>query len=73
MAFDRDDGQLVRVTVPFWLLRLAPEGKLSSSSDALRGVKGAEHLTVQQLEALGPGLLVDHRDEDGSRVLIWTE
>lgn len=73
MAFDANDGQLVRLTIPFWVLRLAPEGKLSSGSDALRGVKGADRLTVEQLESLGPGLLIDDREPDGSRVLLWTE
>lgn len=73
MAFDADDGQLVTLTIPFWLLRLAPDGKLSASNDALRGVEGADRLTVKQLESLGPGLLIDQRERDGSRVLMWTE
>jgi len=73
MAFEADDRQLVRVTVPFWLLRLAPEGRISASSDALRDVKGVDRLTVKQIEALGPGLLIDRQEKDGSRVLVWTE
>jgi hypothetical protein len=40
---------------------------------ALDGVRGAEKLTVKDLEALGPGLLIDQQKPDGDRVLVWTE
>jgi hypothetical protein len=73
MAYDADDRELVRVTIPFWVLRLAPDGKLSASNDALRGLKGADHLTVAQLESLGPGLVIDEREKNGSRVIMWME
>jgi hypothetical protein len=72
-AYDHRAGKLMRFSMPFWLLRLAPDGKVSIGDGALDGVHGAEKLTVKDLEALGPGLLVDERKPDGDRVLVWTE
>ena len=72
-AYDRRAGKLVRFSMPFWLIRLAPDGKVSIGDGALSDVRGAENLTVKDLEALGPGLLVDERKPDGDRVLVWTE
>lgn len=72
-AYDTRAGKLVRFTVPFWLLRWGHDGKISLGNGALDGVRGAEKLTVKELEALGPGLLIDDRKPDGDRVLVWTE
>lgn len=72
-AYDRQAGKLVRFAVPFWLVRLGKDGTLSIGDGALDGVRGAEKLTVNDLEALGPGLLIDDRKPDGDRVLVWTE
>jgi hypothetical protein len=72
-VYDRRAGKLVRFSMPFWLIRMAPDGKVSIGDGALDGVRGAEKLTVKDLEALGPGLVVDDRKPDGDRVLVWTE
>jgi hypothetical protein len=72
-AYDPRAGKLVRFTVPFWLIRLGNDGKITLGDGALDGVRGAEKLTVKDLEALGPGLLIDERKPDGDRVLVWTE
>lgn len=72
-VYDPRAGKLVRFTVPFWLVRLGHNGEISIGDGALDGVRGAEKLTVKDLEALGPGLLIDERKPDGDRVLVWTE
>ena len=72
-VYDPRAGKLVRFTVPFWLVRLGHDGEISIGDGALDGVRGAEKLTVKDLEALGPGLLIDERKPDGDRVLVWTE
>ena len=73
-AYDLRAGKLVRFTVPFWLMRLGNDGRLSLGDGSLDGVKKyADKLTVKDLEALGPGLIVDERKPNGDRVLIWTE
>ena len=71
MAFDSDDGQMVRLSIPFWLLRLQTGGTI----DVGRGDMNLEDLklTVEDLERFGPTLIVDHRDPRGSRVLVWSQ
>jgi hypothetical protein len=72
--YEKNAGKLVRFSMPFWLVRLAPEGQIhirDRDDEVIRAVKG--RLSPRELEALGPGLLVDTVDDDGARVLVWTE
>jgi hypothetical protein len=72
LAFDPDDGSLVRVTVPFWLLRLKMEGArvdFGGSGMDLEDLK----LTVEDLERFGPSLVLDQKNRGGDRVLVWTQ
>lgn len=72
LAFDPDDGDLVRVSIPFWLLRLKTGNaviNLDSGDMNLEDLK----LTVEHLERLGPSLVLDQRNRGGDRVLVWTE
>lgn len=71
MAFDADDGQIVRLSIPFWLLRLQKGGTI----DVGRGEMNLEDLklTVEDLERFGPTLIVDHRETRGTRVLVWSQ
>ena len=72
MAFDPDDERVVRVNIPFWLLRLKVHGSRISIG---RGDLDLEDLklTVEDLERFGPTLILDHREADGQRVLVWSE
>jgi hypothetical protein len=72
VAFDPADNRLKRLTLPFWLLRLSGSGQIRIGDDVLEQVRGAP-LTVKDVEDAGPGLLLDHADRDGRRVLVWTE
>ena len=72
MAFDPDEGHIVRVTVPFWLLRMQMRGAaidLNGNRFDLEDMK----LTVEDLERFGPTLIVDHRSSAGERVLVWSQ
>jgi hypothetical protein len=72
MAWDPDDRKLVRVKVPFWVLRLThPGAQLKFGTDEI----DLEHLkvTIEDLERHGPGLILDHREPNGSHVLLWAE
>ena len=74
VAYDPGARKLVDVSIPFWLLRLSPNGRISFDADS--GIDfDAErlHLNVSALEALGPGLVLDHTDAAGKKVLVWTE
>lgn len=72
MAYDANDGQIVRLSIPFWLLRLQ-KGEatidLGGNEMDLEDLK----LTVEDLERFGPTLIVDHRDVRGARVLVWSQ
>ncbi|MBA2304834.1 MAG: hypothetical protein H0W08_19690 [Acidobacteria bacterium] len=72
MAFDPDDGGLVRVKVPFWLLRMKMNNAkidLGGSRMDLEDLK----LTVEELDRLGPTLVLDQRNAGGDRVLVWSQ
>ncbi|HSL21965.1 MAG TPA: hypothetical protein VK886_10550 [Vicinamibacterales bacterium] len=72
LAWDANDEKVVEVAIPFWLLRLK-RGPIDVFSDTA-GLRRADiRITVDDLEALGPSLLVDHRDRNGDRVLVWTQ
>jgi hypothetical protein len=74
LAYNPTEGRLADVNVPFWLLRLAPDGQLRLDADT--GIDfDAErlNLNVSALEALGPGVVLDHAQADGTRLLVWTE
>ena len=72
-AFDPRARKLVRFSIPFWLVRLSPGGQVTIGDDVLKDVKGQTRLTVRDIEAFGPGLLIDETRPDGHRVLVWTE
>jgi hypothetical protein len=74
LAYDTRAGKLVRITIPFWLLRLAPSRHFSVLDD--NGIdfdSDRVHLTIADLERHGPGLILDQTDRRGSKVLVWTE
>jgi hypothetical protein len=72
LAFDPDDEGLVKVTVPFWLLRLKMRHTrvdLGGSRVDLEDLK----LTVEDLERFGPTLILDQTNHGGDRVLVWSQ
>lgn len=76
LAYDDRAGKLVRVSIPFWLLRILPARNLSFLNDEGIDVdidSDRVRLTVDDLDRRGPGLLLDHKDRRGSQVLVWTE
>ncbi len=73
MVWDPKEGRIVRVSLPFWLLRLSNRGSIHFSSE--RTHLSFEHLdlTVDDLAKYGPALIVDQKMPSGERVLIWTQ
>jgi hypothetical protein len=72
LAFDPDDGSLVRVTIPFWLLRLKMRGATIDFGDSSMELEDLK-LTVEDLERFGPTLVLDQLSEGGDRVLVWSQ
>jgi hypothetical protein len=76
LAYDDRAGKIVRVSIPFWLLRMLPSHNLSFLNDEGIDVdidSDRVRLTIDDLDRRGPGLLLDHKDRRGSQVLVWTE
>jgi hypothetical protein len=75
LAYDNRARKLVRISIPFWLLRLAPSGKKVSflNDNGIDFDTDRVHLTLEDLERRGPGLVLDQADRRGSQVLVWTE
>jgi hypothetical protein len=60
------------VDLPFWLLRFKMRGNridLGNSNVDFAKLR----LTVEDLERFGPTLILDQKDTDGSRVLVWSQ
>ena len=72
IAFDDDEGKLVRVDVPFWLLRLK-SGPIAFSSYASGFDDRRIKLSVEDIERRGPGIVLDLDHPREGRVLIWAE
>ncbi len=71
-VWDSNDEKLVRLEIPFWLMRLK-KGPISIMSETGHIRTRGLVLTVDDLERLGPAVLIDHRDRRGTRVLAWTQ
>jgi hypothetical protein len=72
MAFEPSDERVVRMDLPFWMLRLKMRGTrfdVGGGNVDLAKLR----LTVEDLERYGPTLILDHKDSDGSRVLVWSQ
>ena len=69
LAWDPEERALADVTLPMWLVRLKSGpiefGQYASGLDD-HGVR----LTVEEIEALGPGVLLDFTAPSGERVLL---
>jgi hypothetical protein len=72
MAFDPDDGRIVRLSIPFWVVRMKMRGAtidLNGNHMDLEDLR----LTAEDLERFGPTLIVDHKNTSGERVLVWSQ
>jgi hypothetical protein len=70
LVFSIRDGKLVRLTLPMWLLRMSPDGRMDINRDEV-GLENVR-LSIEDVEAAGPGPLFVHKTDD-SRVLVWAE
>ena len=72
LAFDPDDGGLVRVSVPFWLLRMKADNATIDRGGSRVDLEDLK-LTVEDLDRFGPCLILDQKNEGGDRVLVWSQ
>ena len=77
LVWDRNDREMVKVSVPMWLARkfenAHAEWQEDDSDDpesrVARRVK--RHVSLKDLEKAGLGVLVEVEEDEGDRVLIW--
>jgi hypothetical protein len=72
MAFDPDDGRIVTISIPFWLLRMKMRGATIDFNGNKMDLEDLK-LTVEDLERFGPTLIVDHKNTGGERVIVWSQ
>jgi hypothetical protein len=69
LVWAEDEQKIVRLSLPFWLLRMSPRDIDINVDDV---DLGKLRLSVDDIERAGPGPLLV-RDDEHSRVLVWTE
>jgi hypothetical protein len=63
-VYDPDEGKIVRVEIPIWLIRFG---------SSISFVPEMGHVTMEDLERHGPGLIVNGTGDDGEQILVWIE
>ena len=70
LAWDPDRQRLVKVSLPFWVLKFGKQ-----KIDIMEGGFDFDRLQldVNELQRVGPVLLFDYKSSNGERVLVWTQ
>lgn len=71
LAYDREDRELVRVSLPTWVVEKMGDGEIDIDLDDEAAERIRSHLKVSELETAPLGPLVDVDEEDGDQVLVW--
>ena len=72
LAYDRDEGNTVSFTIPFWLLRMK-SGPIRISAYRQGWDDRGVSFRVEDIEKHGPGIIVDVTERNEGRVLVWAE
>jgi hypothetical protein len=72
IAFDRDEGNLVTFSLPFWVLRMK-SGPIRISAYQQGWDDRGVSFRVEDIEKHGPGIIVDATEPGEGRVIIWAE
>lgn len=77
LVYERDEGQLIRVSVPIWLVKKMERhvewDDADLHDDDMDHVRRVlkRRLRVEDLEKAGLGTLIEVEEEDGEQVLVW--
>jgi hypothetical protein len=72
IAYDRDEGNTVTFSLPFWLLRMK-SGPIRISAYQQGWDDRGVSFRVEDIEKHGPGIIVDVTEKNEGRVLIWAQ
>lgn len=78
LVFDPKDRELVRVSLPMWLVRKADRhGDWDLDLDDAHGERAKRslkrHLRLEDIERAGLGILLEVEEDDGEQVLVWLQ
>jgi hypothetical protein len=74
IVWNPDERKLVKLNMPFWLLRMTKGQPIRiSPHDDSGGPPMKLKITAEDIERRGPGLILDHREASGERVLVWAQ
>ncbi len=71
LAWNPDEGRLARIALPLWVVRVGHH-KIDFLRDESLDFEQL-NLDVDELERIGPALILDYRTPLGARILIWTQ
>jgi hypothetical protein len=76
LAWDPSDREMVRVSVPLWLVRTAErdidwDEMEGDEHDRERWRRRMGKLRWEDIERAGPGILMEVTEDEGDRVLVW--
>jgi hypothetical protein len=74
IVWDPDERKVVKLNMPFWLLRMTKGQPIRISSHEDEDSQAVKlRITAEDLERRGPGLILDHKEASGQRVLVWAQ
>ena len=77
LAWTSADEKILRLEYPHWFVRLKTSSSFNLGTMISAVRKDWQHLDLSvsygDLVRRGPALLLDHRLENGSRIMLWTE
>lgn len=71
LVWSPDSGRTVRISLPFWLLKLGRRKIEISGADSFNFDN--LNIDVNQLERIGPKLIADLQQPGGEKILVWTK
>jgi len=72
IAFDTDEGHLVNLSIPFWLLRMK-SGPIRISAYSQGWDDRGVSFRVEDIEKHGPGIIADVTRPGEGRVILWAD
>jgi hypothetical protein len=72
LAYNPEEGRIVELSIPFWLLRLKAGGATIDFNGREMDLEDLK-LSVDELERFGPTLIAEHKAPDGRHVIVWSQ
>ncbi|MEY4095101.1 MAG: hypothetical protein RLZZ53_2300 [Acidobacteriota bacterium] len=72
LAFDSNSEEMVRFSLPFWLLRMK-SGPIRLSAYQQGWDDRGVSFDIADIEKAGPGIVIDAKERREGRLLVWTE